>query len=239
MSDTNKLWTLLFAVVACSGAFPESEAPAEDRLPLSLNAEVRFLSRSTPPLVQEHWVVLSYRPAPAARYVAARFEHEGYAVLHPFQLNEAKTFVLVLRPPEGVDRLTYRISVDGIWMRDPANPDFSADGFGIEYSHVDLAGLLPEPEKDPVVRADGRVTFTYHGTPGRIVSIAASFNQWDPYVHALEEVADGTYSLTVRLPRGMDYYYYFLENGNKRLDPANGEIRHNLEGDLVCYFQIP
>jgi hypothetical protein len=188
--------------------------------------------------VRDHWVVFTYRPTSSARYVALRFEHESYAVLHPFQLNQKKIFVLVYPPPAGMEELTYRISVDGMWMSDPANPDVTVDTFGTEYSHVDLTDLLPAAEVDPVVAADGTVTFTYRGTPERLVSITGSFNLWDPYVHAMEEIAQGVYAITLRLPAG-PYYYYFLENGKKRLDPYNQEIRHNSEGEVTCYFEVP
>jgi hypothetical protein len=238
MAGTNKLFLTLCALALGAAAFAQQEAGDGLQPPQSLSADVRFMSRSTAPKVQDHWVVFSYRPAPSARYVAVRFEHEDYAILHPFQLNEQKIFVLVYRPPEGLDRLTYRISVDGLWMRDPANPEFSTDAFGTEFSHVGLEALRPAPARDPVIRPDGRVTFTYSGTPGRLVSLAGNFNVWDPYVHVLDEINQGVYSLTLRLPRG-SYYYYFLENGKKRLDPANAEIRHDAEGELVCYFQIP
>jgi hypothetical protein len=230
-------WLLLLALAAGSGAFAEVSA-TESHPPHSLAAEVNVMSHSVEPFVSNQWVVFTYRPAPSARYVALRFEHEGYAVLHPFQLNEKKIFVFVYQPPEGLDRLTYRISVDGMWMRDPANPVFSTDAFGAEYSHVSLEGLAPPPEREPVVESDGRVTFTFRGTPDRVVSVSGSFNLWDPFVHVMDEVAWGVYSITFRLPKGQ-YYYYFLENGKKRLDPFNPEIRHNVEGELVCSFQIP
>ena len=68
--------------------------------------------------------------------------------------------------------------------------------------------------------------------------MAGTFNRWDPYLHVLDEIGGGTYSLTLRLPPG-PYYYYFLENGRKRLDPDNAELRHASDGELVCYFQIP
>lgn len=238
MAGTNRLLLALCALTLCAPAFAQQEAADGLRPPHSLSADVRIMSRSAPPLVRDHWVVFSYRPAPSARYVALRFEHESYAVLHPFQLNEEKVFVLVYRPPEGLDQLTYRISVDGLWMRDPANPEFSTDAFGTEFSRVGLEELRPAPARDPVVWRDGRVTFTFNGTPGRIVALPGSFNLWDPYVHVLDEIGQGVYTLTLRLPRGT-YYYYFLENGKKRLDPANAETRYNAEGELVCYFQIP
>jgi hypothetical protein len=57
-------------------------------------------------------------------------------------------------------------------------------------------------------------------------------------VHVFDEVADGVYSLTLRLPGG-SHYYYLLENGRKRLDPANEETRRDSEGQLVSYFQVP
>jgi len=238
MAGTIKPWLLVAALCICAFAFAENASPSAERPPQSLEAEVNIMGKSAAPFVRDHWVVFSFRPAPAARYVALRFEHESYATLHPLLLNEKKLFILIYRPPEGLARLTYRMCVDGMWMRDPANPDFTTDALGTEYSNVGLENLLPEPPRDPMIARDGRVTFTYRGTPGRLVSIAATFNLWDPFVHVLDEVSPGVYTIAIRLLAG-PVHYYFLENGNKRLDPANGEIRHDSEGELVSYFHVP
>jgi len=239
MTRTKLFCFLLLTLASAASIFPQAAAAEPGLPPHSLRAEVSILGRAVAPYPRDFWVVFSYRPVSSARFVAVRFEHEGYSVLHPLALNEKSTFVLVYRPPATLDRLTYRMGVDGLWMRDPANPVYTTDSFGTEYSQVDLSGLFPAPEHDPIVHADGEVTFTLRGEPGRIVSVAGSFNRWDPFVHALEETSPGVYSLTLRLPRGAAYYYYFLSNGGKLLDPANDETRRSPEGELVCYFQVP
>ena len=230
---TRTMLLTLLLIISCAGA-----APAQAPPPHSLRAEVDVMARAAPPFVRDSWVVFSYRTTASARYVALRFEHEGYRVLHPMALNQRNTFVLVYEPPAGLDRLTYRMSVDGLWVRDPANPHFSADAFGTEYSTVDLGDLRPASSRDPLVRADGEVTFTLRSEPGRLVSIAGSFNRWDPFVHPLEETRPGEYSVTLRLPAG-EHYYYFLSNGGKLLDPANDDTRRGPQGDLVCWFRVP
>jgi hypothetical protein len=35
------------------------------------------------------------------------------------------------------------------------------------------------------------------------------------------------------------YYYYFLENGRKRLDPNNQETRRDTEGQMVNRLSNP
>ena len=65
-------------------------------------------------------MLLSYPADPRVRLVGARFEHESYQEFHPYFRNENGVFVLLLDVPEGLETLTYRICVDGVWTYDPS-----------------------------------------------------------------------------------------------------------------------
>jgi hypothetical protein len=242
MAGTTR-WLLLgvlgiVAIAARGEAQVLAAGRTERRPPHSLVADVNLLGKAVPPWIHERWVVFSYRPTETARFVAVRFAHEDYAVLHPLEVNERGTFVLIYQPPPGLDTLTYRMSVDGLWMRDPSNPRHRTDSFGTSYSLVDLAALPAAPAPGPIVETGGRVTFSLRADPNRLVSVAGSFNRWDPFVHVLDEVNAGLYRITLRLPPG-EYYYYFLDSGRKTLDPANVQIRRNADGELVSAFPVP
>lgn len=235
MGRAKALGLILTTLIA---AVPLAAETEHARPPHTVIAEINQLTRSAPPRIEDRWVIFTYRPAPSARYVALRFEHEDYAILHPMALNEKLLFVLVYEPPTGLGELTYRMSVDGMWMRDPANPDYTTDAFGTPYSRVDLSAIPAREPAGPHVREDGRVTFLLHAPPGELVTLAGSFNRWDPFVHVMDEMESGVYELTLRLAPGV-YYYYFLENGRKTLDPTNRELKRGSEGEIVNSVVMP
>ena len=118
---------------------------AESDVPTAYLPTIHSIDRGSAPYIETRMVIFTYRPRESTRFVALRFEHENYAVIHPYSINAKSIYVLVYEPPEGLDRLVYRVSVDGLWMHDPENPVWVKDIAGRRHSIVDLAGLVSPP----------------------------------------------------------------------------------------------
>jgi 1,4-alpha-glucan branching enzyme len=198
---------------------------------------IQSVTQAGPPRFLEHQVLFSYQPDRPARLVGARFEHEHYQVFHPYFKNENGIFLLLLDIPEGVDRLVYRIFVDGLWLPDPFNPESEQDQLGVSFSVFSLPKAPEKLLESPVVRRDGEVTFWYRSVPGRFVSVIGEFNHWDPYWEPMQEVRPGLYTATVRLPPGRHYYLYSVD-GERVPDPRNVENAADREGFLVSSFEL-
>jgi 1,4-alpha-glucan branching enzyme len=74
------------------------------------------------------------------------------------------------------------------------------------------------------------VTFTYKPTRREAatvkeVTVAGAFNTWDPYATAMTKQEDGTWSVTVKVPKGAGQWKY-LVNGNwiQNMEPAADRI---------------
>src|SRR4030042_568486 len=119
--------------------------------------------------------------------VGASFAHERFGVFHPYVRNANGVFVLLLDVLEGVDSLTYRIAVDGLWTHDPANPQRFEDPSGVVFSTYSLEDLPPKSLISPEIHPNGRVTFLFRGQPGRFVSLIGEFNRWDPFWEPMTE----------------------------------------------------
>ena len=206
--------------------------------PLTLEIAVKRISSSQPPRMVDDVLVLSYKPEQPVRFVGARFEHEAWKVLHSYAVNERGVFVLDYPVPEGVREIRYRIVVDGLWMPDPANPVTEADGAGASFSVYRLESEPVRTVINPKAGPDGALTFVFRGDPGRRVSIVGDFNNWDPFMDPLDETAPGYYSVSLRVPAGEHWYYFFID-GRRVLDRFNAQTGVDPDGGTLSFFVFP
>ncbi len=226
----------LLAVLLTLGLVASMPAVAETQVPSTYTPTIHSIDRERAPFIQNRHVVFTYEPSASARFVALRFEHENYAVIHPYSVNVKNVFVLVYEPPQGTERLVYRVSVDGLWKHDRANPSSITDLAGRRYSVVDLREIGEPPLRNPTLR-DGSVRLTFTGQPGMSVSVCGSFNGWDPFADSLPEISPGRYTIDLTLAGG-EYHYYFFVNGERTVDPYNPEYRRSPDDYIVSYFAL-
>lgn len=220
------------------------------------------INRAGPPRIIDDLVVFTYEQPRHARYVAVAFAHEQYRELHVLQARarteQSDLFYLTYHFPRGLERLEYRLVVDGVWMVDPHAPSVRRDAAGVAIGVVALPRAEPHEWQSPLPNADGTVTFyfafdlrvaaTLRTVTGDYLSARAfdrpeitlvgSFNGWDPFVHRLNPMNEfpGVYSVRVPVPEGR-HYYYFLVDGLRLLDPYNlSRARDAANGYSVSTF---
>ncbi|GAA4103300.1 isoamylase early set domain-containing protein [Nonomuraea soli] len=71
---------------------------------------------------------------------------------------------------------------------------------------------------------DGRVQ-VHFALPAETgpVSVVGDFNAWDPYAHPMVSKGDGTYSVTVSVPRGEAFAFRYLGDGGRWFDEQDAE----------------
>ncbi len=74
------------------------------------------------------------------------------------------------------------------------------------------AGCARRNELPKEVVSLPRVTFRLHYPEAQSVSLAGSFNQWDPTSHPLRKTKQGHWSITITLPKGRYEYRYFVDD---------------------------
>ena len=184
------------------------------------------------------------------RRVGIAFAHEGFGKIYWFRRfmvpNEqagpwikdkppsdlyidSGIFFYIFTIPEDLKYdLEYRLIIDGLWVKDPLNPDYRIDpASGISKSVVAIPYIKrpDSPNRGP----EGTLTFTYYTSPGETVTVAGSFNRWDPYMYELKEISPGRYTLSLYLPPGT-YQYAFFHRGERHLDPNNPVRVYTREG---------
>jgi hypothetical protein len=170
------------------------------------------------------------------RFVGASFEHEGFAIIHPFDRNKQGVFVLAYPIPlKRTEPLVYRIVVDGAWTLDERNPRrILGSAPGLELSVVDVPYLSDlHPGTYQIIAEDGRTArFIFRGAPGEIVTVCGDFDNWDPFIHEMAETTPGTYELSLPLPPGK-HFYAFVYRGEFLTDPLNPQKATNGDGLVV------
>jgi hypothetical protein len=184
------------------------------------------------------------------RRVGIAFAHEGFGKVYWFQRfmisnenagawikdkappdlhrDSGMLFYIYTIPEDLKDVLEYRLIIDGLWVKDPLNPDYRIDPVsGIAKSVITLPHIKrpDSPNRGPA----GTLTFTYYAPPGETITVAGSFNNWDPFMYELRETSRGCYSLSLPLPAGT-YQYTFFHRGERRLDPNNPRRVYTREG---------
>jgi hypothetical protein len=180
--------------------------------------------------------------APAAyRRVGVAFAHEGFSKVYWFQkllipkeevtekelksgkeedlYRDSGILFLVYTLPSTLRELEYRLVIDGLWTADPLNPLSRMDqqsGILRSTIRIPTQSLPPSTMDGP----SGSLLFAYRAGPGEYITVAGSFNGWDPFMYELRETSPGSYSLTLPLPPGT-YQYVFFHKGERVLDPHN------------------
>jgi len=205
---------------------------------MSLHLKIVSLKKAGPPEFFGNKIIFTYKAHKPTRLVAAIFEHEDFTKLQIFKKNKYNIFFLIYPIPEDVKLLKYRIIVDGLYMEDPQNSNTEKDPNGLSYSIITLDQFLTKSIENPEIVDDSTVCFRLKTKPGKNVHIVGNFNDWDPFMHRLKEEPPGYYSISIRVSTGR-YYYYFLIDSEKRLDPYNKWILISSNGEEVCTFDIP
>jgi hypothetical protein len=136
--------------------------------------------------------------------------------------------------PPGAASLRYRLIINGLWTRDPLNPDLIRDsGTGLLCSHLAIPASRQElvNAQLPTPPA-GILQLHYQGQAGHTVMAAGTFNNWDPFMYQLNETSPGNYSLNLPLPPGR-YQYIFYDNGTRTTDGTTANKAYDENGNAV------
>ncbi|MDR1867629.1 MAG: glycogen-binding domain-containing protein [Treponema sp.] len=179
------------------------------------------------------------------RHVGIAFAHEGFSSVHWFKkmvtletdpelIKKGNTYieldvlVYIWTVPEDIQEVEYRLVLDGLWTVDPLNPLKRLDrSTGLVYSvfPVPVVRHPSFPFEAPV----GKLQFSYQAAPGETITVAGSFNNWDPFMYQLKEINPGHYYLDLPLPPG-SYQYVFVYQGKQIIDPNNPTVKYDRTG---------
>jgi len=207
------------------------------------------------PIIYEDTVI--FTASSSYRRVGISFAHEGFSKVHWLKkfviLGEVEitssnrnvdpyvdTGILfhVQAIPNGMEHMDYRMIIDGLWTADPLNTKSVIGSGGLLQSRVSVP-----PRSRPTFTFDLASGFTvsYTAPPGEFITLAGSFNGWDPFMYQMKETKRGLdsslYSLTLPLPAGT-YEYVFIHRGERFIDPLNPFIVYTRDGKSASQAQV-
>lgn len=211
---------------------------------------VSRISRVQPPIVDGKYVI--FTADGSARFTGIAFGFEDYKTIHPFQrivrrdqygkpekddagkLREIILFYIAEIPP-ATRELRYRMVVNGLWSTDPLNTSIAYDyDNGMDVSVLPV-GYYEVFQTNSVKK--GEVDFACEAEPGSVITLAGTFNNWDPFMYEMTEISPGKYELSLPLPKGTWYYAYFM--GTTQLpDTTNHEHAYTKDGRVASVVRI-
>ena len=241
---------LIFAAMA----LPAAAEP--ETLPLEVLDYLLRLPGPAAPQVVDNTVV--FTAASSLRRVGIAFADEGFSTVHwmrPLVVNEDPMEIIrmgrravphrdtgisfhVYQIPEGARSVDYRLVINGLWTADPSNPDSRRDSlWGATVSVVSLGQRQPSQDTAAQSSGEGGVSFTFTAEPGQNITVAGSFNNWDPFMYRLQEGPAGTYSARIPLSPGR-YQYVFFHRGERFTDPGNNARVFSREGEAASEIVV-
>ena len=211
------------------------------------------LSEPAPPEIIDNKVV--FTASSGLRRVGIAFAHEGFARVHWFRPlmvsqdplerirrgragahRDSGIAFHVHEIPDGLAEIEYRLIVNGLWTTDPSNPNTRREG--ISGSTMSVLTVPPRPQAHHPLRGhpDGAL-FVFRGPPGETVTVAGSFNNWDPFMYELREGPSGTFSIHIPLPPGR-HQYVFFHRGERFPDSYNPVRVFSREGKIASEIVV-
>jgi hypothetical protein len=246
-----------FSLLALISSFTLTAAGAEDWETYELIERLLTMPGPGTPVIYNDFVI--FTADSSLRKVGIAFAHENFANTYWFKhlirpqdplyapippgkkvpdpYKDSGIQFHVYEIPKNLKELEYRLVVNGLWTTDPYNSQIQRDlASGLILSVLRLP--LRPSKPDHFERFPDVVTFTYKGPPAENVTVAGSFNGWDPFMYELKESPAGVYTLAIPLPSGT-YQYVFFCRGVRIVDSYNPRRSYARDGSAASEIEVP
>jgi len=134
------------------------------------------------------------------------------------KVNDYGVFELFLPLLLDKKNYSYKIIVDGVWQKDPTNPNFQYDKSGNYLSILKIPQKMIVYHKNPEKIGENEYKFSYKNNLAETVYLVGDFNNYNPYENKMERDDNGIWITKAQLFPGV-HYFCFVVDGNWILDP--------------------
>lgn len=200
-----------------------------------LHIRVSEMKESESPFIFGENIVFSYKPSKKnVRHVGISFLNEDFSKIYNLHRNENGVYFYLYKYPK-LNEVSYKFIEDGVWVNDKNNTLLSNNNF-IKLSSFRIPKNNIKELDSPIVK-NQKVTFKVREESGSSVYLTGDFNSWNPFLYPLDEVKEGIFTITLTLPKGK-YGYYYISNGERKLDIENFNRGYSRLGEEVSIFSI-
>ena len=230
------LLTLLFE----SALLAKEAVPAPDTYEYDL--VLTEISGIKEPYVSNNYVVFT---APVTvNSIGIAFDFENFRNIHYFKLRKnygyegdvtSEYYFYILEAPEKLERICYRLIIDGLWTVDPNNSNkvFNEEE-NFTLSYIDL----PPAERQITEKLESGLThFVCYAESGQKIRLGGTFTNWDSWVYEMKEKSPGLYEIDIPLHPGT-YYYSYYKGISSFLDETNPQHGYSADGRVVSCITI-
>lgn len=229
---------VLFFIFNISITFAkDSSQKTEEEIKFTYPYEYRVITNEirdvTNPYQTGDYIVFTAEDGP--HHVGIAFDFEDYKTIHSYKRKTLRDmdgnvtstcYFYILEFPKNIDRISYRLIIDGIWTTDPSNFNKSYNPYtGIEVSTLNITDNHVNETK----KSSNGIHFIYQGKSGQKIRLAGTFTNWDSSIYTLQETRPGYYELYLPLPQGT-YYYAFYNGTQSFVDTTNPDRAWSTEG---------
>ncbi|WP_428770905.1 glycogen-binding domain-containing protein [Treponema sp. HNW] len=183
----------------------------------------------------------------AARHTGIVFDFENYRHIHSFRrlirqdsdedekAKDTGILFYIMKIPQDIRLIKYRLVIDGLWTADPANPESEfSEVLNLQVSKF----FIDRPiEAHSAVTNGATVCFVYEGESGQKIRVGGTFTNWDSFIYELQEVRPGFYRLEIPLPKGEHYYSYY-KGMSAFADDTNPERVYTSDGRMASVIRV-
>lgn len=230
---TFTLFTFISVLTFARNSKNEYEAQTVFKYPYEYRVISNEIRSVQAPYQQDDYIIFTAEKGP--RHIGIAFDFEGYKEIHSYMKKASYDidgnekdywYFYILELPKGIDKISYRIIIDGIWTTDPTNLNKEYNPYtGIEVSKLNVINHHIDETKE----TENGIHFIHQGEPGKKIRLGGTFTNWDSSIYELTETRPGYYELYLPLPKGT-YYYAFYDGTKSFVDKTNPRRAWSKEG---------
>jgi len=247
----------IFVIFITIASFSPAAAQASEWESYELVTQLLSITEPCAPVIYENFVI--FTADSSLRRVGVAFAHENFANTYwyrrldvpqdrinpiilpgekfPSPYRDSGMQFHVYQIPDHLRELEYRLVINGLWTADPVNPLSRRDS--VSGLTMSVLRLESRPgRQSPLNGLPEGLLFTFRAPAGETVTVAGSFNGWDPFMYELKEGPAGVYSLILPLPPGT-YQYVFFHRGERFADINNHRRVYARDGSVASEIVVP
>lgn len=155
-----------------------------------------------------------------------------------FHKNYYGIYYTIIKYTQKVDKVLYKLNINGYWVKDPMNSNYVSDKFGNDISILKIPQDYIYEDKSPFVyyseELPMKVLFKYYNPEAKSVNFAYSVDNYNVYSHSMKKNSDGYWEIEKYFTEGNYAYFFFVDgkivrdysNNNKKYHPRYGEISY-------------